>query len=217
METICQMMYNSFKEIFINNLLEELYMKKINKKSFFLLLSVLFISGYLTGCAEEVYQDQRMNTGSNKENEIEYSIYNNGLLNSGYNWYSEFLGEFLIAIKDNNYKVSEKVVSNQIDKLEIKIEEIKNIKVSKVIEQMEFNKEELSKKDKNDKAYFERVENNEKNIESNMQKMIEILSNIKTGLELGKDGQYDENDLKQIEEIQKKTIEIFDNEIKMQS
>lgn len=211
------MMYNSFKEIFINNLLEELYMKKINKKSFFLLLSVLFISGYLTGCAEEVYQDQRMNTGSNKENEIEYSIYNNGLLNSGYNWYSEFLGEFLIAIKDNNYKVSEKVVSNQIDKLEIKIEEIKNIKVSKVIEQMEFNKEELSKKDKNDKAYFERVENNEKNIESNMQKMIEILSNIKTGLELGKDGQYDENDLKQIEEIQKKTIEIFDNEIKMQS
>lgn len=211
------MMYNSFKEIFINNLLEELYMKKINKKSFFLLLSVLFISGYLTGCAEEVYQDQRMNTGSNKENEIEYSIYNNGLLNSGYNWYSEFLGEFLIAIKDNNYKVSEKVVSNQIDKLEIKIEEIKNIKASKVIEQMEFNKEELSKKDKNDKAYFERVTNNEKNIESNMQKMIEILSNIKTGLELGKDGQYDENDLKQIEEIQKKTIEIFDNEIKMQS
>lgn len=211
------MMYNSFKEIFINNLLEELYMKKINKKSFFLLLSVLFISGYLTGCAEEVYQDQRMNTGSNKENEIEYSIYNNGLLNSGYNWYSEFLGEFLIAIKDNNYKVSEKVVSNQIDKLEIKIEEIKNIKASKVIEQMEFNKEELSKKDKNDKAYFERVKNNEKNIESNMQKMIEILSNIKTGLELGKDGQYDENDLKQIEEIQKKTIEIFDNEIKMQS
>lgn len=192
-------------------------MKKINKKSFFLLLSVLFISGYLTGCAEEVYQDQRMNTGSNKENEIEYSIYNNGLLNSGYNWYSEFLGEFLIAIKDNNYKVSEKVVSNQIDKLEIKIEEIKNIKVSKVIEQMEFNKEELSKKDKNDKAYFERVKINEKNIESNMQKMIEILSNIKTGLELGKDGQYDENDLKQIEEIQKKTIEIFDNEIKMQS
>lgn len=217
METICQMMYNSFKEIFINNLLEELYMKKINKKSFFLLLSVLFISGYLTGCAEEVYQDQRMNTGSNKENEIEYSIYNNGLLNSGYNWYSEFLGEFLIATKDNNYKVSEKVVSNQIDKLEIKIEEIKNIKASKVIEQMEFNKEELSKKDKNDKAYFERVKNNEKNIESNMQKMIEILSNIKTGLELGKDGQYDENDLKQIEEIQKKTIEIFDNEIKMQS
>lgn len=217
METICQMMYNSFKEIFINNLLEELYMKKINKKSFFLLLSVLFISGYLTGCAEEVYQDQRMNTGSNKENEIEYSIYNNGLLNSGYNWYSEFLGEFLITIKDNNYKVSEKVVSNQIDKLEIKIEEIKNIKASKVIEQMEFNKEELSKKDKNDKAYFERVKNNEKNIESNMQKMIEILSNIKTGLELGKDGQYDENDLKQIEEIQKKTIEIFDNEIKMQS
>lgn len=192
-------------------------MKKINKKSFFLLLSVLFISGYLTGCAEEVYQDQRMNTGSNKENEIEYSIYNNGLLNSGYNWYSEFLGEFLITIKDNNYKVSEKVVSNQIDKLEIKIEEIKNIKASKVIEQMEFNKEELSKKDKNDKAYFERVKNNEKNIESNMQKMIEILSNIKTGLELGKDGQYDENDLKQIEEIQKKTIEIFDNEIKMQS
>lgn len=192
-------------------------MKKINKKSFFLLLSVLFISGYLTGCAEEVYQDQRMNTGSNKENEIEYSIYNNGLLNSGYNWYSEFLGEFLIAIKDNNYKVSEKVVSNQIDKLEIKIEEIKNIKASKVIEQMEFNKEELSKKDKNDKAYFERVKINEKNIESNMQKMIEILSNIKTGLELGKDGQYDENDLKQIEEIQKKTIEIFDNEIKMQS
>lgn len=192
-------------------------MKKINKKSFFLLLSVLFISGYLTGCAEEVYQDQRMNTGSNKENEIEYSIYNNGLLNSGYNWYSEFLGEFLIAIKDNNYKVSEKVVSNQIDKLEIKIEEIKNIKASKVIEQMEFNKEELSKKDKNDKAYFERVKNNEKNIESNMQKMIEILSNIKTGLELGKDGQYDENDLKQIEEIQKKTIEIFDNEIKIQS
>lgn len=211
------MMYNSFKEIFINNLLEELYMKKINKKSFFLLLSVLFISGYLTGCAEEVYQDQRMNTGSNKENEIEYSIYNNGLLNSGYNWYSEFLGEFLIATKDNNYKVSEKVVSNQIDKLEIKIEEIKNIKASKVIEQMEFNKEELSKKDKNDKAYFERVKNNEKNIEINMQKMIEILSNIKTGLELGKDGQYDENDLKQIEEIQKKTIEIFDNEIKMQS
>lgn len=192
-------------------------MKKINKKSFFLLLSIFLISGYLTGCAEEVYQDQRMNTGSNKENEIEYSIYNNGLLNSGYNWYSEFLGDFLIAIKDNNYKVSEKVVSNQIDKLEIKIEEIKNIKVSKVIEQMEFNKEELSKKDKNDKAYFERVKNNEKNIESNMQKMIEILSNIKTGLELGKDGQYDENDLKQIEEIQKKTIEIFDNEIKIQS
>lgn len=192
-------------------------MKKINKKSFFLLLSVLFISGYLTGCAEEVYQDQRMNTGSNKENEIEYSIYNNGLLNSGYNWYSEFLGDFLIAIKDNNYKVSEKVVSNQIDKIEIKIEEIKNIKVSKVIEQMEFNKDELSKKDKNDKAYFERVKNNEKNIESNMQNMVEILSNIKTGLELGKDGQYDENDLMQIKEIQKKTIEIFDNEIIMQS
>lgn len=192
-------------------------MKKINKKSFFLLLSIFLISGYLTGCAEEVYQDQRMNTGSNKENEIEYSIYNNGLLNSGYNWYSEFLGDFLIAIKDNNYKVSEKVVSNQIDKIEIKIEEIKNIKVSKVIEQMEFNKDELSKKDKNDKAYFERVKNNEKNIESNMQNMVEILSNIKTGLELGKDGQYDENDLKQIEEIQKKTIEIFDNEIIMQS
>lgn len=192
-------------------------MKKINKKSFFLLLSVLFISGYLTGCAEEVYQDQRMDTGSNKENEIEYSIYNNGLLNSGYNWYSEFLGDFLIAIKDNNYKVSEKVVSNQIDKIEIKIEEIKNIKVSKVIEQMEFNKDELSKKDKNDKAYFERVKNNEKNIESNMQNMVEILSNIKTGLELGKDGQYDENDLMQIKEIQKKTIEIFDNEIIMQS
>ncbi|MDY4560954.1 MAG: hypothetical protein SO435_04495 [Peptostreptococcus porci] len=192
-------------------------MKKINKKSFFLLLSIILISGYLTGCAEEVYQDQRMNTGSNKENEIEYSIYNNGLLNSGYNWYSEFLGDFLIAIKDNNYKVSEKVVSNQIDKIEIKIEEIKNIKVSKVIEQMEFNKDELSKKDKNDKAYFERVKNNEKNIESNMQNMVEILSNIKTGLELGKDGQYDENDLKQIKEIQKKTIEIFDNEIIMQS
>ncbi|SFE45622.1 hypothetical protein [Peptostreptococcus sp. D1] len=192
-------------------------MKKINKKSFFLFISLLLISGYLTGCAEEVYQDQRMNTGSNKENEIEYSIYNNGLLNSGYNWYSEFLGEFLIAIKDNNYKVSGKVVSNQIDKLEIKIEEIKNIKVSKVIEQMEFNKEELSKKDKNDNAYFERVKNNEKNIESNIQKMIEILSNIKTGLQLGKDGQYDGDDLKQIEEIQKKTIEIFDNEIKMQS
>lgn len=211
------MMYNSFKEIFINNLLEELYMKKINKKSFFLLLSIFLMSGYLTGCAEEVYQDQRMNTGSNKENEIEYSIYNNGLLNSGYNWYSEFLGDFLIAIKDNNYKVSEKVVSNQIDKIEIKIEEIKNIKVSKVIEQMEFNKDELSKKDKNDKAYFERVKNNEKNIESNMQNMVEILSNIKTGLELGKDGQYDENDLMQIKEIQKKTIEIFDNEIIMQS
>ncbi|MDY4127459.1 hypothetical protein [Peptostreptococcus porci] len=192
-------------------------MKKINKKSFFLLLSIFLMSGYLTGCAEEVYQDQRMNTGSNKENEIEYSIYNNGLLNSGYNWYSEFLGDFLIAIKDNNYKVSEKVVSNQIDKIEIKIEEIKNIKVSKVIEQMEFNKDELSKKDKNDKAYFERVKNNEKNIESNMQNMVEILSNIKTGLELGKDGQYDENDLKQIKEIQKKTIEIFDNEIIMQS
>ncbi|MDD7182818.1 hypothetical protein FYJ71_03650 [Peptostreptococcus anaerobius] len=192
-------------------------MKKINKKSFFLLLSIILISGYLTGCAEEVYQDQRMNTGSNKENEIEYSIYNNGLLNSGYNWYSEFLGDFLIAIKDNNYKVSEKVVSNQIDKIEIKIEEIKNIKVSKVIEQMEFNKDELSKKDKNDKAYFERVKNNEKNIESNMQNMVEILSNIKTGLELGKDGQYDENDLMQIKEIQKKTIEIFDNEIIMQS
>lgn len=181
------------------------------------MLSIFLISGYLTGCAEEVYQDQRMNTGSNKENEIEYSIYNNGLLNSGYNWYSEFLGDFLIAIKDNNYKVSEKVVSNQIDKIEIKIEEIKNIKVSKVIEQMEFNKDELSKKDKNDKAYFERVKNNEKNIESNMQNMVEILSNIKTGLELGKDGQYDENDLKQIKEIQRKTIEIFDNEIIMQS
>ncbi|MDY5435399.1 hypothetical protein [Peptostreptococcus porci] len=192
-------------------------MKKINKKSFFLLLSIFLMSRYLTGCAEEVYQDQRMNTGSNKENEIEYSIYNNGLLNSGYNWYSEFLGDFLIAIKDNNYKVSEKVVSNQIDKIEIKIEEIKNIKVSKVIEQMEFNKDELSKKDKNDKAYFERVKNNEKNIESNMQNMVEILSNIKTGLELGKDGQYDENDLMQIKEIQKKTIEIFDNEIIMQS
>ncbi|MDY5964339.1 MAG: hypothetical protein SPJ36_04660, partial [Peptostreptococcus porci] len=66
-------------------------------------------------------------------------------------------------------------------------------------------------------AYFERVKNNEKNIESNMQNMVEILSNIKTGLELGKDGQYDENDLMQIKEIQKKTIEIFDNEIIMKS
>lgn len=191
--------------------------KKIKYNTLFLLIIFVSINVFLSGCAEEVHQDQRMNNGVQKENEIEYLIYNTALIDSGYNWYSEFLGEYILSLKNNDYQVSKKSVEEQLNKLNIKYEEVSNIDIEKVKLTMEYNKKELSKKEIEDDAYFEQVKNNESNIKGNIYNMKDILSFIRKGLELGIDGKYDENDLKEIYDIQKKTIDIYTNQIKLQS
>lgn len=92
-----------------------------------LLALILITSTLLAGCKEKVYEDQRMGDSRKRAMKIEYNIYTANIIDSGYNWYSNFVNEFLESIKDSDYKVDPSFVESQIKKLEIKKKEVSDI------------------------------------------------------------------------------------------
>ncbi|WP_101772868.1 hypothetical protein [Peptostreptococcus faecalis] len=183
------------------------------KKIFFTL--VLLSSVALAGCKqEEVYEDQRMSSSSDKEMKVEYNIYNEGIIDSGYNWYSNYVNSFISSIKDSGYSVDKSAVEDQVEKVNRKYKEISEINPQKVKSAIDKTEKDLSKNDSSDKTYKDEMKKSKSKIENNIDTMKNILSDIENALKLGEDGKYDEFDLKKLEELQVQIIKIYDEKLK---
>lgn len=183
-------------------------MKKI------IVLLVCFSTVMLSGCKnEEVTEDQRMADTRKVVATKEYNRYIENILDSGFNWYSQYVNTFLESIKPHNYSVDAQSVKLQLSKVEQKLNEVKNINVSSVKKAYDDTAKDLTKND-TDKEFIDSIEKDKAEIETNKKNMVSILKMIDENLKLGLDGSYSKEDLDKISKSQTKIIEIFDTKIK---
>ncbi len=179
-----------------------------------LLALILITSTLLAGCKEKVYEDQRMGDSRKRAMKIEYNIYTANIIDSGYNWYSNFVNEFLESIKDSDYKVDPSFVESQIKKLEIKKKEVSDINTVYVKNAIENISEDISKGEKNDNIFKKKIKLSKENINKNKETMKNMLTSIEDALKLGLDGSYSEEDLAKIKDLQINLIKTYDEKLR---
>lgn len=186
------------------------------KKILVILLCVTSI--LIGGCSEDkdkkVHEDQRMGDSNKTAIINEYNIYVNSIIDSGYNWNCEYVHSYIESLKSSGYKVEQSSVKNQISKVDTKLEEVRNINISKVRKAYDYNLKDLLKNDTGDKELEEKVEFYKKEIGNNITEMEDILDIIKSSISLGNDGSYSANDLLEIKNNQIRIIKIFDNKLR---
>lgn len=179
-----------------------------------LLAMILITSTLLAGCKEKVYEDQRMGDSRERSMKIEYNIYTANIIDSGYNWYSSFVNEFLESIKDNEYKVNPAFVESQINKVQIKKKEVSDINTTYVKNAINKVSEDISKGEKNDKNFKNKIKFSKENINKNKETMEDMLVAIEDALKLGLDGSYNEDDLSKIRDLQVNLIKTYDEKLR---
>ncbi|MEG0249777.1 MAG: hypothetical protein RR561_03890 [Peptostreptococcus sp.] len=179
-----------------------------------LLALILITSTLLVGCKEKVYEDQRMGDSRERSMKIEYNIYTANIIDSGYNWYSNFVNEFLESIKDRDYKVDPSFVNSQIKKVEIKKKEVSDINTTYVKNAINKVSEDISKGEKNDKKFKKTIKSSKENINKNKDTMENMLVSIEDALKLGLDGSYNEEDLSKMKDLQINLIKTYDEKLR---
>lgn len=190
-------------------------MNKYLRKS----ITLVFVSSFifLSGCGKEVFEDRRMSSQKDQGIELEYRIYNVALVDSGYNWFSEYLGDFISSLNEVDYKLNPKIVEKKIQDVETKKDQINGIDIKSVRKMMSKVEKNISEKEVNDPEFYNMMIENKSNVENNIKYMDKILDLIKSGLKLGLDGEYSKEDLQKINSIQSDIIEINDKNIKYQN
>lgn len=174
----------------------------------------LLLCGLLSGCKSEVTTDNRMKDSSMRENSLEYDAYRKNIVDSKYTWYSKYINQYLLDIKDREYKVNLEDLDSIIADLDAKIKEVKKLDPEKIRAAIDKESEDVSKNDKDDKKYKANIENIKADIEPNKNSMLKLLNRLRTGLELGKDGQFDQNDVKKLSEIESSLLKVYDEKLK---
>lgn len=98
--------------------------------------------------------------------------------------------------------------------LDAKIKEVKKLDPEKIRAAIDKESEDVSKNDKDDKKYKANIENVKADIEPNKNSMLKLLNRLRKGLELGKDGQFDQNDIKKLSEIESSLLKVYDEKLK---
>lgn len=168
----------------------------------------------LVGCQSQVITDNRMKDSSLRENALEYDAYRKNVVDSEYTWYSKYINQYLVDIKEDSYKVNPNDIKSLIGELDSKIDEIKKLDTDKIKAAIDRESDAVSKNDKDDTKYKAEIKKVKANIGKNKESMLEILGMIRSGLELGQDGQFDQDDLKKISEIQSSLLKIYDENLK---
>lgn len=178
------------------------------------LLALVFVASVvLTGCKDKVYEDQRMGDSNKREVKMEYNMYTRNMADSGYNWYTRYINDFIDSLKDKEYKVDPEAVKEQIKKVEIKREEISHINVKNAKKALDIISDDLSVKEKDDKKFEKGIDKSKDNIEKNKKTMDEMLVSIEDALKLGLDGSYSTEDLSKIKNTQINLIKTYDEKI----
>lgn len=179
-------------------------------KSILVLSISIFI---LSGCTQDVYQDNRMSNSSVNKLKLEYNMYNSDIIDSGYTWYDNFVYSFLEGIQDNGYKVDKETIDLQIVKIRVKKREVKTLDTNNIKNGIIKIAEESYKKE-NYKDYKKIVEFKTARVNSNKKEMINILGQLESALKLGYDGEYSKEDLSRISDIQKNIIKLYSEKLK---
>lgn len=168
----------------------------------------------LVGCQSQVTTDNRMKDSSLRENALEYDAYRKNVVDSEYTWYSKYINQYLVDIKEDSYKVNPNDIESLIGELDSKIDEIKKLDTDKIKAAIDRESDAVSKNDKDDTKYKAEIKKVKANIGKNKESMLEILGMIRSGLELGQDGQFDQDDLKKISGIQSSLLKVYDENLK---
>lgn len=180
-----------------------------------LYLVLIIISTFiLSSCGEKVYEDQRMGNVEDKKLKLEYNIYNAAIIDSGYNWYTNYLNNFISSIKDEGYKVNNKIVRSQLEKVKVKKNEIDTLDQKMIKGAIDLIGKDLSKNELDDKEYKKEISFSKSRVEKNILVLKNMLESIENGIKLGEDGSYNESDLKIIKEIQIHLINEYDKKLK---
>ena len=86
----------------------------------------------LVGCQSQVTTDNRMKDSSLRENALEYDAYRKNVVDSEYTWYSKYINQYLVDIKEDSYKVNPNDIKSLIGELDSKIDEIKKLDTDKI-------------------------------------------------------------------------------------
>ena len=178
------------------------------------LLALVFVASVvLTGCKDKVYEDQRMGDSNKREVKMEYNMYTRNIADSGYNWYSTYINDFVTPLKDSEYKVDPAAVKEQIKKVEMKRSEIEHINADHAKKALDIISDDLSIKEKNDKKFKKEIEKSKEDIEKNKKTMDNMLISIENALKLGLDGSYSTEDLSKIKDTQVNLIKTYDEKL----
>lgn len=178
---------------------------------------MIFISVVgLTGCGQKIGEEHKFKNDDEKIISLEKQLYDVNLIDSKFTWYSEYIIDFVESSKVNNYEISSEKVNEQIKNVQNKIELINSLDEKLIKKAIDSEVKKNVKKEDTDKnkEYIRDSNKYKKNIPNNIKQMKVILNKIIHNLELGKDGNYDKNDLKIIRESQKEIIKLYDNEVK---
>jgi len=174
----------------------------------------LLVSVFLAGCQSQVTTDNRMKDSSLRENALEYDAYRKNIVDSEYTWYSKYVNQYLVDIKDGSNKVDPNDIKSLIGEVDSKIDEIKKLDTDKIKAAIDKEAEDISKNDKDDNKYKTEIKKVKENVGRNKESMLRILTTIKAGLELGQDGQFDQDDIKKISEMQTSLLKFYDKNLK---
>ena len=117
-------------------------------------------------------------------------------------------------IKDGSNKVDPNDIKSLIGEVDSKIDEIKKLDTDKIKAAIDKEAEDISKNDKDDNKYKTEIKKVKENVGRNKESMLRILTTIKAGLELGQDGQFDQDDIKKISEMQTSLLKFYDKNLK---
>ena len=174
----------------------------------------LLVSVFLAGCQSQVTTDNRMKDSSLRENALEYDAYRKNIVDSEFTWYSKYVNQYLVDIKDGSNKVDPNDIKSLIGEVDSKIDEIKKLDTDKIKAAIDKEAEDISKNDKDDNKYKTEIKKVKENVGRNKESMLRILTTIKAGLELGQDGQFDQDDIKKISEMQTSLLKFYDKNLK---
>lgn len=181
-----------------------------NKKIVFLLV---FATSLLAGCGEKINREQYMVSSDTKSYKVEYEFYNNSVLDSGYNWYNNYIANFVQPLRDRSYKIENQKVKEQIRLVDNKIKEVDGIDHKKVIKAVDLVAKDQSKNNIGDKNYENKIKTSKNNVSRNINTMVKMLRSIEDGLKLGLDGSFDDADRAKLDAIQKELIGVYDKEL----
>ena len=105
-------------------------------------------------------------------------------------------------------------IKSLIGEVDSKIDEIKKLDTDKIKAAIDKEAEDISKNDKDDNKYKTEIKKVKENVGRNKESMLRILTTIKAGLELGQDGQFDQDDIKKISEMQTSLLKFYDKNLK---
>ena len=104
----------------------------------------------LVGCQSQVTTDNRMKDSSLRENALEYDAYRKNVVDSEYTWYSKYINQYLVDIKEDSYKVNPNDIKSLIGELDSKIDEIKKLDTDKIKAAIDRESDAVSKNDKDE-------------------------------------------------------------------